>query len=164
MKNFLILALTLICVTAAFGQKSKIEPKDLAKLEGAPWTGTLTYLDYSSGKPTAIKCDVTITRDAKDSHVWTFDYRYPDEPKANSKDSVVLSADGRTFDGEAVLEFSRKGKTSRLVTTKQGKDNDKPATFRFTYLFDDKNFSVRKEVKVDGSADYFERNRYAWSR
>ncbi len=36
--------------------------------------------------------------------------------------------------------------------------------FRFTYTLDGAAFSVKKEVKPEGAAEFFERNRYSWKR
>lgn len=52
----------------------------------------------------------------------------------------------------------------RIVTEKSGQDDRRPAMFRFTHLFCDSSFSRRKEVKVEGTTDYFERHTYNWTR
>jgi hypothetical protein len=46
----------------------------------------------------------------------------------------------------------------RIVTEKSGQDDRRPAMFRFTYLVGDSSFPRRKEVKFEGTADYFERH------
>ena len=43
-------------------------------------------------------------------------------------------------------------------------DNDRDATFRFTYLIGASRVSLRKEVMYEGTTEYFERNEYAWTR
>lgn len=146
-------------------QDAKITANDLTAIEGVQWVGTLTYLDYSSNKKTSIKSNLTVMRAPGESNVWIFDYRYPDEPKANSKDRVILSADGKIIDGEAVSELSKlKGGGIKLVTLKDGTDNNLTAVFRFTYEISKDSFSIRKEVRADGSVGYFERNTYSWTR
>lgn len=151
-------------VTAA-AQTARISAKDLKPLEGKQWVGDLKYLDYQSKKPTSIKSNVTITRNAADQLKWTFKMQYPFEPKADSSDDVVLSADGRTFDGEAVIERTKlPDGTLRIVTSKAGKDDNRDATFKHTYLIGKKSFSLRKEVKLAGTGEFFERNIYEWTR
>ena len=157
--------IALVFLVSASAQTAKISPDDLKGLEGSQWIGTLTYLDYSSNKKTAIKSNVTISRVAADKFTWTFEYQYPDEPKANSQDSVILSPDGKTLDGETVIERSKlPDGTLKFVTTKNGEDNGKKALYRFTYLASKNNFSVKKEARLEGTTEYFVRNEYAWTR
>lgn len=154
-----------VLLVAASAQTATISPDDLKTLEGPPWIGGLTYLDYSSNKKTLIKSNVTVSRSAADKFTWTFEYQYPDEPKANSKESVVLSPDGKTFDGETVVARTKLPPgTLRFVTTKNGEDNGKKALYRYTYLAGKNNFSVKKEVRLEGTAEFFVRNEYAWTR
>lgn len=161
MKIITLVALALVVLTTgSFAQSAKLEPKDLAVIEGSKWIGTLTYLDYSSNKKTLIKSNLTVSKAAGEKNVWIFDYEYPDEPKANSKDRVILSENGKTLDGETVSEVTK----TKIVTLKAGTDNGLTAIFRFTYEFGKDRFSIRKEVKPEGSVDYFERNTYSWTR
>ena len=96
---------------------------------------------------------------------WVFDYQYPDEPKANSKEIVTLGDNGATIDGEKVIERTRlPGDVLRIVTQKAGPDNDKNALFRFTYTMSKMNLTIKKEVRYDGTTEFFERNQYAWKR
>ena len=106
-----------------------------------------------------------VTRADADGRSWRFDYQYPDEPKANSASSVTIAGDGSAIDGERVAERSILADgIVRIVTEKSGQDDRRPAMFRFTYLIGDKSFSRKKEVKFDGTADYFERHTYSWTR
>lgn len=154
-----------VFVVSVSAQTAKISPDDLKTLEGSQWIGTLTYLDYSSNKKTSIKSNVTVSRPASDKLTWTFEYQYPDEPKANSKDSVVLSPNGITFDGATVIERVKlPDGTLKFVTTKDGVDNGKKAFYRFTYLAGKNAFSVKKEARLEGTTEYFVRNEYVWTR
>lgn len=157
----LLILLALGCTIGTAAQSLK--PSDLKPLEGGRWTGGLTYLDYRSGKPVTIRCDLLVGR--KDPRTWSFSYEYPDEPKANSTADVSLSADGSTYDGETVTERGKAaGGLLRFITSKRGTDNDKPATFRYTYLLGLRSFSVKKEVRIDGTENWFERNTYSWTK
>ncbi|MBK8301902.1 MAG: hypothetical protein WBC19_09685 [Pyrinomonadaceae bacterium] len=162
--------LTLFAVTIALtvttaAQTAKISAKDLKPLEGDQWIGNLTYLDYQSKKPTSIKSNVTVTRNATDKLKWTFAMQYPLEPKANRTEDIILSPDGKTFDGETVIERTKlPDGMLRIVTSKPGKDDNRPATLRHTYLVGKKTFSIKKEVKLDSETEYFERNTYSWTR
>lgn len=146
-------------------QAPKVSAEDLRRLTGARWTGTLTYLDYRSNKPVSIPSNLTVTQTTGDENAWVFDYAYPEEPKADGKRTLKIEDHGTVFDGETVVE--RAGLDSggfRLVTVKRGKDNDREALFRFTYTLDGSAFSIRKEVRPEGAAEFFERNTYSWKR
>ena len=143
----------------------KLKRSDLQFLTGQQWTGTLTYLDYSNNKKVSIPSNLIVTQSKVDKFAWVFDYQYPDEPKANGAKDVILSKDGRTFNGETVVEkVTLDASTLRVTTEKSGSDNDKKALFRFTYLTGPKSFSIRKEVRYEGTTEFIERNQYSWSR
>lgn len=161
--TILLVASSLFGLT--FAQQPKADKKDLQRLTGAQWRGTLTYLDYRTNKKVSIPSNLTVTQSAEDKLSWVFEYQYPDEPKANSKDTVTISRDGKTIDGETVIERKNlAGNTTRIVTEKSGSDNDKSALFRFTYLLSARSFSIRKEVRYEGSTEFIERNQYSWQR
>jgi hypothetical protein len=142
-----------------------LRPTDLQMLTGQPWTGTLTYLDYRSNRPVSIPSTLIVSRPKGDEPVWIFDYRYPDEPKANSRETVTLGTDGTTLNGERVVErTSLAGERLKVVTEKSGMDNDRKAAIRHTYSIGATSFSIRKEVRYDDAKEYIERNRYEWAR
>lgn len=165
MKVF-VFALLASAFAALFPQQSpRISAEEIRRLTGARWMGTLTYLDYRSNKKVSIPSNLTVTQSAGDESSWAFEYEYPEEPKANGKQTLKLSDDGAVFDGETVVERAGlDGGGFRLVTVKRGRDNDKEALFRFTYTFEGKTFSIKKEVRPEGAADFFERNTYSWKR
>lgn len=158
-----------LIASSIFGSVSsgapRIKASDLKRLTGAQWTGTLTYLDYSKNTKVSIPANLTVSQSAEHRLSWIFEYTYPDEPQANTKRSMAIAKDGRTFGDELIVERTTlPDKTIKIVTNKNGKDNDKPAVFRFTYLLSDKVFSLKKEVSYDGSNEFFERNEYSWKR
>ncbi|MEO8573272.1 MAG: hypothetical protein ABI481_04825 [Pyrinomonadaceae bacterium] len=166
MKNLLIgLLFLLVSYTFTLGQIVVLKPKDLKLLEGKKWTGTLTYLDYTSNKRTSIRSNLTVARKTNKPATWAFSYEYPDEAKANKLSEAVLSDDGKTFFGERVIAKTHPNrKALMLVTTQPGSDNNKKAVFRYTYLVDAKNLSLKKEVQVEGSSVWFLRNEYILAR
>jgi hypothetical protein len=146
-------------------QAAKVSTEDLRSLTGARWTGTLTYLDYRSNKKVSIPSNLTVTQAAGDETSWVFEYEYPDEPKANGKQTLKIEEGGAVFDGEKVVERTGlDGGGFRLVTVKRGRDNDKDALFRFTYTLDRSTFNIKKEVRPEGATEFFERNEYSWKR
>jgi hypothetical protein len=143
----------------------RIKRDDLQILTGSQWTGTLTYLDYRSKKKVSIPANLNVRADGEDKWSWIFEYEYPDEPHANSKEIVRLSRDGRSLNGEVVLErTSLASNTVRFVTEKKGEDNNRSATIRFTYSLNAESFSIRKEVRYEGESQFFERNGFDWKR
>jgi len=148
-----------------FMDAPKLKRSDLQLLTGAQWTGTLTYLDYSTNKKVSIASKLLVTQSSAGKFAWVFDYQYPDEPKANGTKEVILSPDGTTISGEKVVERTKvDGSPLRITTEKTGSENDKQALFRFTYLISAKSFSIKKEVRYEGTTDFIERNQYSWTR
>lgn len=141
-KSFTAIAADLASAQAAQnGGGGAAEPRlaarDFEPLAGAPWSGTLTYKDYGTGSEVSIASDLVVTKSRPDGLAWSFEYRYPKEPQANSRDEVAISADGRMLNGERVVERSQ------------------PLPGRF---------SIRKEVQFEGTREFLERNRYDWTR
>lgn len=166
MKVF-IFAMLLVAsfLSVGFSGAPTVKIKDLRRLSGAQWTGTLTYLDYGTNKKVSIPSNLIVTPSTEDKLSWVFDYQYPDEPKANSKSTVTISKDGKSIDGETVTDKQNlAGNAVKIVTEKAGEDNDKKAVFRFTYLIGENSFSLKKEVKYQDATSYFERNEYSWKR
>jgi len=158
-----------LIVSSLFGSISidtpKLRVKDLQLLTGNQWTGTLTYLDYRTNKKVSIASNLLVSRSNGDKLSWVFEYQYPDEPKANGKEIVTISKDGGIINGEKVVERVKlAGNTLRIVTEKNGSDNDKKALFRFTYLIGPKSFSIKKDVRYEGAEAFIERNQFSWRR
>src|ERR1044072_5669517 len=146
-------------------QAAKVSTEDLRSLAGARWAGKLTSLDYRSNKKVSIPSNLTVTQTAGDETSWLFEYEYPDEPKANGKQTLKVEEGGGVFDGEKVVEGTGvEGGGFRLVTVKRGRDNEKDALFRFTYTLDRSTFTIKKEVRPEGATEFFERNEYSWKR
>lgn len=149
----------------AIRQTPKALAEDFRRLAGAQWTGTLVYLDYGSKKEVSIRSNLTVKQTAEGDAVCVFEFEYPDEPKANSEQTVTLGRDGTTVDDETVVERkSLDGGAVRIVTERRGKDDDKVALIRYTYMISRSSFSIRKEVRPEGASEFFERNRYSWKR
>jgi hypothetical protein len=159
----------LILASASFGfvnfNRPKIKSGDFKRLTNGQRKGKLTYQDYRSNKKVSILSNLTVTESKEDKLSWIFEYGYPDEPRANKKSIVKISSDGKIFDDETVVERTKiPNETLKIVTKKNGMDNDKPAVFRHTCLLSKQGFSIKKEVKYDGTNEFFERNEYSWNR
>ena len=157
MKLCLLALLTAAALSGLLpGQAPRVSADDLRGLTGARWTGTLTYLDYRSNRRVSIPSNLTVTRADGDETAWVFEYEYPDEPKANGRQTLKVFDGGTVFDGGAVVErTSLDGGGFRLVAEKRGEDNDREALFHFTYTLDRSTFTIKKEVRPEGAAGFF---------
>lgn len=143
----------------------KVSSEDFQLLSGAPWAGTLTYLDYRANKKVSIPSNLTVSPAPNDKQSWIFEYQYPDEPKANGKEGVTIGKDGQIINAETVTNRTKlDGGAVQIVTEKKGQDNDREALFRYTYLLSATSFSIKKEVRYEGESKFFERNEYSWKR
>lgn len=143
----------------------KIYPKDFNQIIGS-WQGSLTYLDYNSKKPYTMPANKVVSRIGK-TNQYILSNIYPDEPKANSSDTITISADGRFIDKEEVKSRRKLANGNIEITTEiSGKDgNDsKPAVIRHIYILGRKIFVKRKEVKFEGQTEWIIRNEYRYSK
>lgn len=144
---------------------ARLYPADIDRLAGVPWVGSLTYLDYKSHKHTTIDSSIEVRRTGNHPAQWEFGYGYAKEPHADSKETVTLSADGRTFDGEAVISRTALPNGGLLfITEADGEDDNRPARFRFEYSITAHECSRRKLVRFNDGSGFFERHVYRWKR
>ena len=111
---FLVAAIFVGCAQAERGPETKIDarssavvPADFDVLTGAPWKGELTYLDYDRKVPRTIKSTLSVARMAggpDGATLWNLRFGYTDEPHADGSEIAALSANGRDFRGEQVVE------------------------------------------------------------
>jgi hypothetical protein len=162
-----IIALLFCLVSATFGlaQSAKLTAKDFISLSGS-WKGTLTYLDYSSGKPYTMPADVSIAQ-IGNTNQFAFSNTYPDEPKANDVDTLTISQNGKMLN-EAIVTAKRKLKNgdTQIVTERKGKDgnDNKPAIIRLTYTFGASAYTKRKDVKFIGKKVWIQRHEYSYTK
>ncbi len=175
MKNLIIMTLTAsLMACAAPVSKSVVSSEilqnhrvvkesDFAKLAGKNWTGSLSYLDYSSGKMSSIP--VGLNFDMPKGRKLKYAVIYPGETQYNATETIKISKDGLRINGHAVLSKSVETDGSLLITTKhQGKDNGKSAAIKTGYVIADNVFKITKDVKLAGSENYFRRNEYLFER
>ena len=88
-------------------------------------------------------------------------YEYPNEPQANSMDTIYVT--GQFFGKEKIVGFQRAANGGfTFVTEQEGEDgNDsKKATLRHTYQLKSTTYSITKEVKFEGTELWINRNEY----
>ena len=154
LRRLLVAVAVLVAQGAPLAAQSKpaaITPADVDRLTGAPWKGTLEYLDYTSQKQVTIKSTLAVRRlpaQSDGTTAWSMAIGYTDEPDANSGETAMLSADG----------------TLRVVTEQDGPDDNRPARFRFVYLIGPATVSIQKLVRFAPTEAFFERHIYRWGR
>ncbi len=143
--------------------ENRITSNDLEALKG-DWTGSLTYIDYSSNKPYSMPADLTV-EEGKNQFQFILNYRYPNEPQANSKGKFEITEDGTRINKNDVVSIERTEMEGLIVKTEHsGKDNKKKATIRNIYIISEDKFVISKEVKFEDSNEWLRRNEYSFTR
>ena len=162
--RLLIISLITLVPFISYGQ-DKIFFEDLASLVG-DWEGSLTYMDYSSGKPYTMPANLKV-EEGKNRYELVLNNIYPNEPKANSKGKLKMSKDGSKIDGKPVVSRSMDDNyVVQLIVEYEGKDgnDNKKAIIRLTYTLGDKEFINRKEVRFLDSDEWILRNEFKYQR
>lgn len=149
----------------AFQSPIKITWKDCKPLNGK-WTGTLTYLDYSSGKPYTMPAEMDIHRIGK-TNAFLLKVNYPNEPSANGNDTLILTKNGTFINAEKIIAKKKKENgILEIITEERGKDgnDDQPAIFRHTYLIGKLVFNKKKEVQFENTSKWITRHEYTFIR
>lgn len=167
-KFFIVFAVFFTC--QIFAQQSNsiitektVGPEDIEIILGN-WTGSLTYIDYSSNKPYTMPADVTV-KQGKNKNKLTLNFKYSNEPKANSQGQISISKKGDKINKEIIVS-KRKLSNEKLeiITEYNGTDNKKNALIRNKYILGNKQFVIRKEVKFEKSNKWIMRNEYSFER
>ena len=169
LKKVLILAsffFALVAVaqnTTSDSVEDRITAKDLEAVKGK-WTGTLTYLDYSSNKPYSMPADLMV-EEGKNKFQFVLNYSYPNEPQANSKGKLEITEDGSRINKNDIVSIKRNEIDGLIVKTEHGgKDDKKKALIRNIYIIGADKFIISKEVKFEDSNEWFRRNEYSFTR
>ena len=139
--------------------------KDFQNMSGS-WKGSLTYLDYSSGKPYTMPADIVIKR-IKTTNKFVLYNIYPKETNANSRDTISLSTDGKYIDKELVKSRRKLPNGDiEIITEEMGKDgnDNKQATFRNTYILGKTTYKKRKDVQFVGESEWINRHEYSYTK
>jgi hypothetical protein len=162
LKKQLLLAIVLIGTTCNLSAQNKTTTFKISDLSGSlgKWSGSLTYLDYTSGKPYTMPADIIISF-AVNPEGYIMTYEYPNEPKANEVDTTYLK--DHNFGKEKVVQFNKKTSGEfTLVTAYEGTDgnDNKKAVLRHTYTLEGNSFSIKKDVQFKGTSKWIKRHEY----
>lgn len=168
--NVLLLVLLFVSTHLLAQSNSKAEQvlikmEDIQKFPGQ-WKGTLTYMDYSTNKPFSMPCEMDIFSKRKNRQLRFF-YRYPNEPKANSKGKIKISKDRTKIDSRPIVSRTTNADGNvEIITEYSGKDgnDNKNATIRNFYIIGSKKLIIKKEVQFEGTKEWILRNEYNFDR
>ncbi len=159
----IVIFLSSVICNAQSNLKSSLN--DLNKLIGN-WDGSLTYLDYSSGKPYSMPANLAIKRITK-TNSYSFVNFYPNEATANSIDTMVVSEDGKFFNGKLIISrHTIANGNIEFITEDLGEDgnDNRKALIHLTYSFNQKSFSKRKDIQFVGETQWIKRHEYLYTR
>lgn len=140
-----------------------ITTKDLEIILGE-WTGSLTYIDYSSNKPYSMPANL-IVKKGKNEYQLLLRNIYPNEPKANSTDKISVSKNGKQLNKKDLSSKQRLSNGQiQIITEYAGKDNKKKALIRNIYILGEEQFIMRKEVQFENTSEWIKRNEFSYNR
>jgi len=143
--------------------QTTISSADFKPLFGS-WSGTLTYINYSDGTPFSMPVGLSIVQ-TEETNNFTFYFSFPDEPQANSEEIVSISGDGTLLNGEPVISKRLlEDGNLEVVTESMGRDANKPATIRHTYIIGGDVFVTREDVQFVGQEEWLNRNEFNFKK
>jgi hypothetical protein len=164
-KNIFILIIMLGYSLMSNAQSASLEASDIKNFQGL-WKGALTYLDYSSGKPYTMPAQ-TEMKPIAGQLSFTVRMIYPDEPKANTFDTLQISIDGKKMNAGIVMSKRRlKNGSLEIITEEQGIDgnDNQKAILRKTYTVSETVLRIRKDVQFEGTTQWIKRHEYVYSK
>lgn len=137
-----------------------ILPGDFDQLIKKEWTGVLTYLDYTTKKQVTIPANLQVSSGEKQ---FFFKNIYPEEPQANSIDTLTIKNEGSFINDLEVMNRSFiSDSITTIIAQKIEKNNNKETIYLYTYRITPGTFSIRKEECVLPGIEFIERFRYEY--
>jgi hypothetical protein len=158
---FLLLTVVFIFFTAI---AQTVSSNDLQGITGN-WTGQLSYLNYSDNKEVTIKATLAVVK--KKKNVFIFNFDYPGEAGHGSKEKYQIRNKGRSLAHQRVIERTvLEDGSIKIILEEKGKDgNDqKSAIFHHVLVVGTNTFTISKRVRFENENDFFQRNKYIFSR
>lgn len=157
-----IISLILLLPLSIYSQ-SQINTEDLKTIVGN-WEGKITYLDYQTNKPFSMAANL-IVENGKNENSLLLKHIYPNEPKANNSDKIKITKNGKLLNKHLVTKREElEDGQIKIQTEYKGKDDNKKALIRYTYLISDDMFLIRKEVQFDRVEDWIRRSEFSYKR
>lgn len=158
-----ILTHLFILFSLSIYSQSQISAEDLALMVGN-WEGKITYLDYQSNKPFTMDANLKVEK-GKNEKKLVLNNIYPSEPKANNTNKYKLTKNGTFFNKHRVTKREKLANGQVEIHTEyKGKDDNKKALIRYTYLVSKDIFSITKEVQFNQEEAWIKRSEYSYLR
>jgi hypothetical protein len=129
------------------------------------WTGELEYLDYSDDETLvtlSTRLEVAVAEDGRGLDLRYF-FEEPDGSIVEGTDRFYETEDGIYFGDEWKVReraIHKDTQTLRLVLTREGSDNDRPAEIVTTVERLGSRLTITKRVQVSGEDSPFQRNQF----
>ena len=143
--------------------KFNLHKNDIQNLIGY-WEGTLTYLDYTSGKPFTMNADLSIETINKSNDL-IFSNIYAKESSANSKDTITISKK-MNYINNLIIKSRKKLDNDKVEIITQelsidGNEN-KQALIKHTIIIGKTKLIKRKDVKFIDENVWINRYEYSY--
>ena len=147
----------------------RVSGPDLSMANANDWKGTLTYLDYGTQQTVNLNTALRGQMNRANCLILTFDYQEPNKTHVFGTDTLIVAPNGThlRWDG---TDFTVQAKqwlpdhTLRLVLEGPGQDDNHPVTIRKTVLLGPRQFTMRKQVRLEGDTAFVQRNAYKFTR
>ena len=160
--KYLILNIILLFYLGSYGQ-TQITPEDLKLILGT-WEGSITYLDYQTNKPFTMAANL-IVEQGRNKNTLVLKNLYPNEPKANNSEKIKVSNNGTMLNKHIVTQREKlENGHIQIQTEHNGKDDNKRAQIRYTYIIGKKIFLIRKEVQFSQGEEWIKRSEFSYNR
>ena len=160
--KFIITNLFLLLSLSIFSQ-NQATPEDLKKIIGS-WEGKITYLDYQTNKPFSMPANLIVEK-GKNENSLVLNNVYPNEPKANNSEKIKVTKNGTFLNKHLVTKRKELDNGQiKIQTEHKGKDDNKTAQIRYTYLVGQNLFVIRKEVQFNQEGNWIKRSEYSYKR
>ena len=160
--KYIILNLILLFSLGSYGQ-TQINPEDLKSIVGT-WEGSITYLDYQTNKPFTMAA-MLIVEKGRNENTLILNNLYPNEPKANNSEKIRVSNNGTMLNKHIVTQREElENGHIQIQTEHNGKDDNKRAQIRHTYIIGKKIFLIRKEVQFSQGEEWLKRSEFSYNR
>lgn len=160
--KYVILTIILLFSSGSYGQ-TQITPEDLKLIIGT-WEGSITYLDYQTNKPFSMTANLIVEKGRNENTLFLKNL-YPNEPKANNSEKIKVSKNGTMLNKHIVtLREELENGHIQIQTEHKGKDDNKKALIRYTYLINKNLLIIRKEVQFEEVVGWIKRSEFNYKK
>ena len=160
--KFILINIFLLFSLNIYSQ-TQITHEDLKTIVGS-WEGTITYLDYQTNKAFTMAANLIVEK-GKDENSLVLHNIYPNEPKANSSDKIKVTKDGTMLNKHLVTKREElENGQIQIQTQHKGKDDNKKALVRYTYIIGRNLFLIKKEIQFQEAGDWIKRSELSYKK